>query len=225
MNQNPKQKECIMNQNQKIALPIIIMNRVFPIFLILFCFSCAEHERIPDDHMKALGYQKDTNFSVVDTIEYSDSEFVELFGRWDNYKGIDNYWIKVERDSLGYLIYDPCDGSNPSISIKNGTITVYWWLEGNIKMEITKMDEKKGHQGFTIYARNDYKDGKFDVKIVDADRKLVLWDFILYKGDTKSTFFSWIMTNEKFSERFRKVDNPCPENKIPEKKFLPNEYK
>lgn len=35
----------------------------------------------------------------------------------------------LERDSNGYLIYSPCDGSTPEIIIKNDSLTIQWQLE------------------------------------------------------------------------------------------------
>lgn len=32
---------------------------------------------------------------------------------WDSLRDIPSKWIMVERDSIGYLVYDPCNGETP----------------------------------------------------------------------------------------------------------------
>lgn len=134
---------------------------------------------------------------------------------WKSRNDIADKWIMVERDSAGYLVYDPCNGSTPMITIENGYINIYWQLDAPSKLVINKFTRLKGNKSFYVNASDEGVNLEFNVEIKDAKQKLALWTF----GE-----FKWVMTPFEYKSKFRQVDNPCRTVMKPEKQFLPVEY-
>ena len=134
---------------------------------------------------------------------------------WTSLAAIPHHWIKLERDSLGYLIYSPCDGGTPRIYIDSGYVKIYWQIGGPDRYSIDKFTRLKGNRSFYIGTLMDTQFVEFTAEIKDPKRKLVLWTFYDMK---------WVMTPVEDTTDFRLVDNPCPHQMLPEKKFLPVEF-
>jgi len=134
---------------------------------------------------------------------------------WESLDEIPAKWIMVERDSLGYLVYEPCNGGTPMITIDSGYVTVYWQLEAPSKFAINKFTRLKGNKSFYISAGGEDGNLEFTAFMKDDNQNLVLWTF----GD-----FKWVMTPYENKKMFRQIDNPCPTEMKPEKQFLPVEY-
>ncbi len=139
-----------------------------------------------------------------------------IFGqlKWKDINDIPDKWVMLERDSVDYLVYSPCNGSTPKISIDKNYIVIFWQLDAPDTLSINKFTIGKDNKSFYITDRNG--NSIVTVEIKDAKRKLVLWSF---SGDNK-----WVMTPQEFSEDFRKIKNPCPTEMKPEKQFLPIEF-
>lgn len=149
---------------------------------------------------------------------------------FSNIKSLPKSWTMLERDSIGYLVYNPCDGSTPQINIEgNSTLTIRGQLE-KTEYKIKKISEPVNNN-FLISCQNITKNNKSDVvfriKLVDKSRYLYLWtcttDFGSQTNLNDTT--KWIMTPSNCINKFRKVDNPCKTEKKIEKTFLPVEYK
>lgn len=134
---------------------------------------------------------------------------------WKSLDDIPKKWIMVERDSLGYLVYEPCNGETPIITIDSGYVTIYWQLDGSSKLVINKFTRLTGNRSFYINAADEGENMEFTAMLKNDKQKLVLWTF----GDYK-----WVMTPYENKEEFRQVDNPCPTEMKPEKQFLPVEF-
>lgn len=147
------------------------------------------------------------------TITYPTIKNKGIPASWSSLKAIQNDWIKIEKDSLGYLIYDPCDGGTPTIHLENGHLTINWQLEGE-SSSIDKFTRIKGNNAFRLTA---YRDNiGFDVycKIYDAKKGIVFWEFEGQK---------WFMTTIENARAFRTVHNNCPFEKKHELEFEPIE--
>lgn len=153
------------------------------------------------------------NFLILLLITISLTSFSQT--TWNSIRDIPRMWIMVERDSIGYLVYDPCNGGTPMISIDSGYVTVYWRLDAPRKLVINKFIKLKGKQSFFINAADEFGNIVFTATMKDEKQKLVLWTF----DDRK-----WVMTPFDNKKSFRYVDNPCPNEMKPEKQFLPLEY-
>ena len=140
-----------------------------------------------------------------------------IFGQssWTNLEDIPKKWIKLERDSMGYLVYKPCNGGTPVISIDTGYVTIHWQLDAPEKLAIEKFTRLKGNKAFYINAGNQNSRFDFIAEIKDNKKSLILWTF----GGNK-----WITTPFENKKNFRQIDNPCPTEMKPEKHFLPIEY-
>lgn len=134
---------------------------------------------------------------------------------WKSLDDIPKKWIKVERDSLGYLVYDPCNGGAPIITIDSGYVTIYWQLDGPSKLVINKYTRLTGNRSFYINTADEGGNIEFTAVLKNDKLKLVLWTF----GD-----FKWVMTPYENKEEFRQLKNPCPTEMKPEKQFLPVEF-
>ncbi|HNP48831.1 MAG TPA: hypothetical protein PKK99_02800 [Bacteroidia bacterium] len=153
--------------------------------------------------------------SFLTTILVSASLFTFGQTTWKSIDDIPKKWILVERDSLGYLIYDPCNGGTPIITIDNGYVTIYWQLDGPSKLVINKFTRLTGNKSFYINASDEGGNMEFSAVLKNDKEKLALWTF----GD-----FKWVMTPYENKVEFRQVNNPCPTEMKPEKQFLPVEF-
>jgi len=135
------------------------------------------------------------------------SSFGQL--KWKSINDIPKWWTMLQRDSIGYLIYHPCNGSTPKISIDKNNLIIYGQLDAPDTVTINKFTLETGNKSFSINASD------ITVEIKDAKRKLVLWTFGEYK---------WVMTPLEFKKDFRQINNPCPTEMKPEKQFLPIEF-
>jgi hypothetical protein len=134
---------------------------------------------------------------------------------WSSLNDIPKKWIKLERDSAGYLVYKPCDGGTPVISMDSGYVTIHWQLDAPDKLSIDKFTRLVGNKAFFIHAASHNTRIDFTAEIKDGKLKLILWTF----GGNK-----WMMTPYDNRKNFRLIENPCPHEMKPEKQFLPIEY-
>jgi hypothetical protein len=134
---------------------------------------------------------------------------------WKIVDDIPKRWGMLERDSSGYIIYNPCDGGTPRIRLDSGFVTVYWQLDAPSKLHINKFTLLDGNRSFNIIASNEEEKMEFNATIKKETPLLVLWQF----GDYK-----WVMTDDEHKANFRIVDNPCPTEMKREKQFLPVEF-
>lgn len=134
---------------------------------------------------------------------------------WNSLDDIPGKWIMVERDSIGYLVYDPCNGETPMISIDSGYVTVHWRLDAPRKLVVNKFIKLTGRQSFFIVAADEFGNLELTATMKDEKQNLVLWTF---------NDFKWVMTPFENKDSFRLVDNPCPNEMKPEKQFLPVEF-
>jgi hypothetical protein len=134
---------------------------------------------------------------------------------WKSVDDIPKRWGILERDSSGYIIYNPCNGGTPRITLDSGVVTVYWQLDAPSKLHITKFTLQDGKRSFNISANNEDEKMEFNATIKKETPLLVLWQF----GDYK-----WVMTDDEHKANFRIVDNPCPTEMKREKQFLPVEF-
>ena len=143
------------------------------------------------------------------------STFATAQTDWKALGEIQQEWTLVERDSLGYLVYYPCNGNTPRITIDSGYITIFWQLEAPARLAIDTFSRLKGNTSFYINAYDDVESIEFTASLKDEQQQLVLWTF----GD-----FKWVMIPTELENRFRTIDNPCPNQMKPEKSFLPVEF-
>lgn len=134
---------------------------------------------------------------------------------WKSVNDIPRKWIMVERDSSGYLIYDPCNGGTPMITMDSGYITVFWQLDAPDKLVINKFTGQAGNRSFYINAVGGGRNMEFTAAIKDDKQYLVLWTFGGHK---------WVMVPFEWKDKLRQVDNPCHTQMKVEKQFLPVEF-
>jgi hypothetical protein len=147
-------------------------------------------------------------------------------------KAFPKRWTMVQRDSIGYLIYIPCDGSTPEININKHLLTVQWQLESQTYEIKNIVRTSAGKYQLECYETTNGKiiEGRpiidFQIKLVDNQKNLYLWTWITNINDHQSSKDTtrWIMIPSKYANNFRKVDNPCPTKKKAEKTFLPIEF-
>lgn len=158
----------------------------------------------------------------------------ECINEKDNFRIFPNSWTMLERDSIGYLVYAPCDGSTPKIYIeKDSTLILQWQLEKS-EFKIKEITKTKNN----IYLINCYGTFEnntliandqniiFQIKLVDKKRNLYLWSWLTDFGEHLNIMDTtkWVMTPTKYVDKFRKIDNPCPTEMKVEKRFLPIEF-
>jgi len=153
-----------------------------------------------------------------------------LESTFNNTKYLHKLWTMLERDSIGYLVYNPCDGSTPKINIEgNRILTISGQLEKK-EYKIKKITEPLNNNFLiTCYDKMENNNSYviFQIKLVNKTHNLYLWTCITGFGNQNNLkdTTKWIMTPSKYIDKFRKVDNPCKTEKKIEKAFLPVEYK
>ena len=125
-----------------------------------------------------------------------------------------NKWTQLSRTENGYVVYQPCNGSPPAITIKNSILTIYWQLE--FEKHILKDIIRVSDTTFEITC----DDSQYSIKVkwLDKEKTRALWKF-QYLDD--SNIIKWVMCPTKLKTKFPYIDNPCPTDLISEKTFLP----
>jgi hypothetical protein len=138
---------------------------------------------------------------------------------------IPSHFTMLERDSIGYLKYEPCDGSTPKIDIEGNYIIIQGQLESD-RFRIHDI-KKKRRNSFIIVICDQHDDApekssqsKMHIQLVNKSSHLWLLEW----GYSEPNEYRWIMANDSELPLFRVIDNPCGEGKIAEKKFLEIEY-
>jgi hypothetical protein len=156
------------------------------------------------------------NHDVVHGLDHNTSESAlkEILGTY----------IQVERDSLGYLIYKPCDGRTPRIEVTQDSIIVFGQIDFPARLEKFKITEKKGT--IRMKAHNiDEIYWNFNWRPVGTEHDLVLveWKWASRIGSFKQKGRA-LYAPESNASDMRIVRNKCNSEKVPELQFLPIEF-
>ena len=135
--------------------------------------------------------------------------------RWKSLQAIQKDWIGVEKDKKGYLIYDPCCGTTNTISFKDGSLFIKWWMEDAYEFRYEKFTRVTGNKSFRMDAVQENLEMQTEIiaTIYDNEEGLVLWQF----GDHQ-----WLMTPLENVQKFRHIKNNCPDYKRHEITFDKN---
>ncbi len=152
-----------------------------------------------------------------------DGKLKEGLNNIENLKYIYGDWIKLERDTNGYLVYDPCNGDNPRIRIEKGTLIMHHTLDSpdTLAIDTFMIDGQKAN--LCIVASSENSLYRFEVTVPDEADKLVLWR-IRQIDDSGDYQYQQVMTPKEYEKGFRHIDNPCPDSMKPEIQFLPVDY-
>jgi hypothetical protein len=134
------------------------------------------------------------------------SNNTEIPSYWSSLSAIQKEWIEVEKDKDGYLIYEPCDGTTPTIKLDRGKLIIRPQIEFEKEYEYDKFTRITGNKSF----RMDTKIGEIKAIIFDSKKGLVLWEI---SGEKK------LMTPIEKSENFRHIKNNRPDRKRKELRF------
>lgn len=128
-------------------------------------------------------------------------------------------WKKIERDSIGYFLYQPCEGKIPGVRITQDSIFLISQIEGPDPMKIDNLQTFK--DSLKVLASNRYSEAEFTFKIVEPQQDFILfkWNFPVTQNKGKQI----IMKNED-AEQLRKVVDTCLYEKRETRYFLPIEY-
>ena len=138
---------------------------------------------------------------------------------WRSLSDLNGEWIELERDHKGYFIYNPCDGETPKIFIKNDSIVLKYQIEAPSKLEIEKYSVTP--DSIILKTASENLKADFIFKIVEPNANYILfkWDYPKYKNRGKK-----IITRSDLGKKFRTVNNPCDNEKVPDQIFLPVEF-
>ncbi|MBT8324558.1 MAG: hypothetical protein KJO96_04600 [Winogradskyella sp.] len=139
---------------------------------------------------------------------------------WKNIKELYGNWTQLERDSIGYLHYKPCDGKTPSLLILKDSIILSQQIESPINLKIDSYKIKRDSIVLNVSSKN--LNAEFTFRIVNSSAKFILfkWNYLEYMNTGKE-----IITRENLAKSFRQVENPCHMDKVSEMVFLPVEFK
>ncbi|WP_229669566.1 hypothetical protein, partial [Yeosuana aromativorans] len=145
---------------------------------------------------------------------------------WNKNSELFGTWVKLERDSKGYLIYDPCNGINKSVTI-NKDIAIYDLSQetpDTLKIDSIKILNSSNEIEFS--GTQEFYSMKSLIKVIDFDKKLYLlkWELTPKNNPNYPRKGKMMMTKKDFEKDFRFIDNPCDYDRVAEKEFLPIEY-
>ena len=166
--------------------------------LLIFCISSYGQEK----------YEKQN--IVITEAKLKNTKIQNL---WVDLNSVPREWVKIERDENGYLIYDPCDGSTPSIKVHNEYLTVSYGLKTET-FRYGKFKTIVENKSFRIEAYDTRYNIWFIIKakIIDDEKGIVLCTFDGMK---------WLIIPVENIDGFRKIKNDCLTEKKPELTFLP----
>ncbi|MEX2349834.1 MAG: hypothetical protein WD554_03050 [Flavobacteriaceae bacterium] len=138
---------------------------------------------------------------------------------WEGLSDLQGKWIKIERDSKGYFLYQPCDGQTPSILISTDSLTLNHQVEEPTVLPIDRVSITK--DSITINTNAEILTAEFIFKLVgpNADHIIFKWNYPKYKSRGKQA-----ITRKELSKYLRNIENPCNTEKVPDHQFLPVEY-
>lgn len=143
----------------------------------------------------------------------------EVPDHWESLTDLEGKWIEIERDSIGYFLYQPCDGQTPNIIVSNDFITLNHQIEEPTLLPIDKISITK--DSITINTNSEILTAEFIFKIVDpnADHILFKWNYPKYQNKGKQ-----VIAKASAVKKLRNIKNPCDTEKVPDHQFLPIEY-
>ncbi len=158
-----------------------------------------------------------TSTSCISQAEKKENS--EVPDHWESLTDLEGKWIEVERDSIGYFLYQPCDGQTPNIIVSNDSITLNHQIEEPTILPIDKISITK--DSITIYTNTEILTAEFIFKIVDpnADHILFKWNYPKYENKGKQ-----VIAKAASVKKMRNIENPCDTGKVPDHQFLPVEY-
>jgi hypothetical protein len=118
-----------------------------------------------------------------------------------------------------FIVYDPCDGDNPTIALRADSITIgYLWEpatfrlngidEGNPTLIRATFSCDSGDQEFTL-----------KVTLLEESNGLSRWDWA-WDACGWAEDRSWLMVPTANAHRFPTIEHPCRESKELEYEFL-----
>ncbi|HEY9004180.1 MAG TPA: hypothetical protein VIM89_22665 [Mucilaginibacter sp.] len=131
---------------------------------------------------------------------------------------ITNKWYSLERDSSGYVFYDPCEERIPYVVVSGNKLTWADHFEDPEAFKIVRVsNEKNGRTVFTCKGKD--HNLLVNVRWLDSSCTMALWKF---KGIGPLDEIKWVMCPANKVARFKVVR--CIGNdtvKTPEMTFLP----
>lgn len=205
--------------------------------IVLFCILGCGQSNISSEN-KTVTHNQSDSILKPDTVNITTGKLIEKAPQlsedslppfpviWSSLKAIPTHWTKLERDEKGYLVYDPCDGNTPTIIIDKDNITIYSQIDQPDVLSIDKFTRLKDNKAFYLRATNHNLSAEILSTIVDAKRKLVLWQIDLSWNGNQSakSQMRMVMSPEPYAKTFRVLKHPCKNVKEAEKAFLPVEY-
>ena len=140
--------------------------------------------------------------------------------KWNNFYELVGTWTALERDSIGYLHYFPCDGKTPQVEIFKDSLVLKHQIENPTTFHIDSTTVIKDR--ILIHASSNNLNAEFDFKIVTTSAQFILfkWRYLKLRKEGKK-----ILTREHMAQNFRQLKNTCETEKVPEIQFLLVEFK
>lgn len=166
--------------------------------LLMLASSCAGERGSPK--LSATVIKKgDLTLIVTSPVSQQQASISE----WKDVNSVQKEWIKVEKDDDGYLIYEPCDGSTPTIKIEKNSIIYKPRIEPEATFEYSSIVIDS--EGKVLKFERNIKGGlEISAYIYDAKDGLVMW---------RIGYDKLLMTPSKNAANYRHVKNSCPDSK------------
>jgi hypothetical protein len=144
----------------------------------------------------------------------------------DSHSELLTTWVKLERDTEGYLIYDPCNGTTTSITIAPNTAIFDLSQETPDTLKIASINILNATNTIQFIASRDNYSVNAVLKSIDLDQKLWLlkWELTPKYQPNNIRKGKMMVTKREFVKDFRFVDQPCDHERVAEKEFLPIEF-
>ena len=144
----------------------------------------------------------------------------------DSHSELLTTWVKLERDTTGYLIYEPCNGATTSVTMVNDTAIFDLSQETPDTLTIESVNLLNSTNTIQFLAMRDNYSVNVVLKGIDVDRKLWLlkWELTPKYEPYNIRNGKMMVTKKEFVKDFRFVDRPCDFERVVEREFLPIEF-
>ncbi len=146
-------------------------------------------------------------FSFVSSFEIADEIKIS--------KRFPKSWTQLSKTQNGFVVYDPCDGSTPTIKLNNFFLSINGQHESKEHSieKFTRLSDSSYH------ITCDNSELSIVVKWLDRSKSKALWTIKL-NNSLSTHIYKMVMCPTILSHKFRFIDNPCSTEKIGEEEFL-----
>jgi hypothetical protein len=130
------------------------------------------------------------------------------------------HWTHLMMTDTSFIVYDPCDGDNSTISLHGDSITIgYLWEPQSFRIDSIETGTSTLIHGSTPWCDSPEEGLTMNVTVLEESTGLSRWEWSWNAcGWTEDR--AWLMVPTVNAHRFPRIVHPCRESKELEFEFL-----